>query len=35
MIKKVGPTRINPVHRSSCHCGAVMLELTLPDGIVD
>ena len=35
MIRKVGHTEILPVHRSSCHCGAVVLELELPDGIVD
>lgn len=22
-----------PVHRASCHCGAVQIELTLPNGI--
>jgi hypothetical protein len=35
MIKKVGPTEIGPRHRATCHCGAVELELSLPDGIVD
>lgn len=35
MIRQVGNTRIEPVHRASCHCGAVVLALTLPDGIVD
>lgn len=35
MIKNVGGTAINPKHRASCHCGAVVLELDLPDGIVD
>jgi hypothetical protein len=35
MLKKVGPTEIKPLHRATCHCGAVVLELTLPDGIVD
>ena len=35
MIKKVGSTVINPKHRATCHCGAVELELDLPDGIVD
>jgi hypothetical protein len=35
MIKKVGATQILPKHRASCHCGAVVLELALPDGIVD
>jgi hypothetical protein len=35
MIRKVGSTEILPVHKSSCHCGAVVLELELPDGIVN
>lgn len=35
MIRRVGDTDILPVHRAACHCGAVVLELTLPDGIVD
>jgi hypothetical protein len=35
MIKIVGDTVIHPKHRASCHCGAVILELDLPDGIVD
>jgi hypothetical protein len=35
LIKQVGETEIKPVHKSSCHCGAVELELSLPDGIVD
>ena len=35
MIKVVGQTRISPKHRLSCHCGAVVLELELPDGIVN
>jgi hypothetical protein len=35
MIKKVGGTEIQPKHRASCHCGAVVLELDLPDGIVE
>ena len=35
MIKKVGATEILPKHRLSCHCGSVVLELDLPDGIVD
>lgn len=33
MIKLVGPTAIQPSHRASCHCGAVELELSLPNGI--
>jgi hypothetical protein len=35
MIKKVGPTDIKPKHLATCHCGSVVLELSLPDGIVD
>jgi hypothetical protein len=35
MIKQVGSTPIKARHRLSCHCGAVVLELELPDGIVD
>jgi hypothetical protein len=35
MFKKVGDTEILPKHRLSCHCGSVVLELTLPDGIVE
>ncbi|MBY8031317.1 GFA family protein [Vibrio fluvialis] len=35
MIKQVGPTVIREKHRATCHCGAVELELSLPDGIVD
>jgi hypothetical protein len=35
MIKTVGGTEIKSKHRLSCHCGAVALELDLPDGIVD
>lgn len=27
MIKKVGNTQINTLHRLSCHCGKVELEL--------
>jgi hypothetical protein len=35
MLKEAGATQIQPRHRASCHCGAVVLELELPDGIVD
>lgn len=35
MIKQVGNTQIKAKHRLSCHCGGVVLELDLPDGIVD
>jgi hypothetical protein len=33
MIKQVGPTKIKPKHRATCHCGSVELELDLPNGI--
>ncbi|HHX8441533.1 MULTISPECIES: GFA family protein [Vibrio diabolicus subgroup] len=33
MIKKVGTTQINALHRLNCHCGKVELELALPNGI--
>ena len=35
MITNVGGTEIQPRHRASCHCGAVVLELDLPNGIVE
>jgi hypothetical protein len=35
LFKQVGGTIIQPKHRATCHCGAVELELDLPDGIVD
>lgn len=35
MIRQVGDTVIQNPHRASCHCGAVVLELQLPDGIVE
>ena len=35
MTKLVGPTEIQAKHAARCHCGAVELELTLPDGIVE
>jgi len=35
MIKQVGSTPVNEYHRLTCHCGAVVLELHLPNGIVD
>lgn len=35
MLKQVGETQIQVKHRASCHCGAVELELSLPQGIVN
>lgn len=34
MLKTVGSSPILPRHRARCHCGAVVLELDLADGIV-
>lgn len=34
-LKSVNGVTIHPKHRASCHCGAVVLELDLPDGLVD
>lgn len=34
-IQSVGGVPVQTRHRLSCHCGAVVLELHLPDGIVD
>lgn len=33
MTKEVDGTEIKNPHRASCHCGAVVLELELPNGI--
>ncbi|MCV2401955.1 GFA family protein [Marinomonas sp. C2222] len=33
MIHKIGDTIIQPKHKATCHCGAVELELTLPNGV--
>ena len=27
--------QVRPMHRATCHCGAVELELSLPDGLVN
>jgi hypothetical protein len=35
MIKSVGGVVVKEKHRLSCHCGAVVLELDLPNGIVN
>ncbi len=35
MIKQVGETQVLERHRLTCHCGSVVLELELPDGIVN
>jgi hypothetical protein len=33
MIKQIGETKIKPIHKATCHCGAVELELDLSNGI--
>jgi len=35
MLKAIGNTPIQPLHRASCHCGAVVLEIRLPTGLPD
>ena len=35
MLKKIGPAIIRAQHKSTCHCGAVELQLDLPDGVVN
>ncbi|WP_394246544.1 GFA family protein [Vibrio profundi] len=32
-MKQVGSAIIQPHHKATCHCGAVELELSLPNGI--
>jgi hypothetical protein len=34
-LKEVDGVPIRPRHKATCHCGAVELELSLPDGLVD
>lgn len=34
-LKEVDGIAIKEKHKASCHCGAVELELELPDGLVD
>jgi hypothetical protein len=34
-IRAIGGVAIQPQLRASCHCGAVVLELDLPNGIID
>ncbi|MFJ4452670.1 GFA family protein [Pseudomonas sp. NPDC089392] len=35
MIKRIGNAEIQATHKATCHCGQVILELDLPDGVVD
>ncbi|UYG04935.1 GFA family protein [Halomonas sp. LR3S48] len=34
-LKAVDGVPIEKKHRASCHCGSVVLELDLPDGLID
>jgi hypothetical protein len=34
-IRQIGNAPINAAHRASCHCGGVVLELDLHEGLVD
>lgn len=34
-VREVGGIKIRPKHKASCHCGGVVLELDLPEGIND
>ena len=34
-LKQIGDVAVLERHKATCHCGAVELELSLPDGIVD
>ena len=34
-FRQIGDTAIQEYHKLSCHCGAVELELHLPNGVVD
>ncbi|MCZ2721379.1 GFA family protein [Marinomonas sp. 15G1-11] len=34
-LKAVDGVEIQQKHKASCHCGAVEIELTLPNGIID
>lgn len=33
LYKVIGDTTIHPLHRATCHCGSVVLELELPNGV--
>ena len=33
MIRSIGGTEIQEMHRLTCHCGLVEIEIDLPDGI--
>lgn len=35
LVSEVAGVAIGPLHQARCHCGAVVLELHLPQGLVD
>lgn len=34
-LNEVGGVKIQTTHKARCHCGAVEIELDLPDGLID
>lgn len=34
-VRQVDGVEIKPKHKASCHCGAVEIELSLPEGLID
>lgn len=34
-VRQIGNTLIRSRHQLTCHCGGVVIELDLPDGVVD
>ena len=34
-LKEVDGVAVQKKHRASCHCGSIVIELDLPDGLVD
>jgi hypothetical protein len=34
-LKEIAGVTVQPKHKATCHCGAVELELSLPNGLVD
>ncbi|BCE02263.1 GFA family protein [Marinicellulosiphila megalodicopiae] len=34
-LKEVNGIKIQAKHKASCHCGAVEMELSLPEGLVE
>ena len=34
-VTEIDGVKVNSVHRASCHCGKVVMELALPNGLID